>query len=750
TTETERKLAGIWSELLGIDRIGTTDDFFDLGGHSLLATRVIGRIRTTLGIDLPLAALFDQPTIRTLAALIDADNNPTATPITPTGRDRQLPLSFAQQRLWFLTQLDPDSTEYHVPVMIPLDEGTDPAAVADALTAIVERHEVLRTRIVTDADDRPYQVIDAPAPVPLDVIDTTGGDSRGIGHALITAPFDLAIGPLLRAGLLREHGNRYTLVLCMHHIVADEWSAAILRDELQAFLGQAGPRPPDLPVQYADYAVWQRQHLVGEVLDGQLAYWRRQLADPPVLELPADRPRPPIRSADGAAVTVRIPEHVTDGLRELSRARGTTMFMTLAAAYAVLLHRHTGQNDLLIGTPVANRGQAETENLIGFFVNTLALRTRFDTDPTFEELLDLVRRTALDAYDHQDLPFEQLVDELVHDRDRSRTPLIQTLFNHTTTSHDTIHGTATQPTAVKWDLSLTTAETPTTIHAALQYSTALFDDATIRAWADHLLLLLDAIVTDPGRPVSLLPVLTAGEESRLAALNDTSAEVSHTGIVDLFSRQDADRVAIVDGDRRIRYRELGEYSDSLAHGLLTQGVRPGDLVALILPRGAELITAMLAALKAGAVYLPIDVTTPPARIAQLLDDAAPVVVLTGPGSERPQTAATVLDIAAFTTGDPAASRPDLNGRAAGSSSPAGRVPLPVRSPDDPAYLIYTSGSTGTPKGVLIPHHNLTNLITTTAREYGFGPDDTWTLFHSPAFDFAVWEIWAPLLTGGRL
>ncbi|WP_146169680.1 AMP-binding protein, partial [Actinoplanes italicus] len=362
--------------------------------------------------------------------------------------------------------------------------------------------------------------------------------------------------------------------------------------------------------------------------------------------------------------------------------------------------------------------------------------------------LDLVRRTALDAYDHQDLPFEQLVDELVHDRDRSRTPLIQTLFNHTTTSDDTIHGTATQPTAVKWDLSLTTVETPTTIHAALQYSTALFDRPTVQDWADHLAVLLESVVAGPDRPVSLLPMLTGRDHGLLAALNDTAADTARISIVDLFRRQDPGRVAIVDGDRHVLYRELEQDSDRLALAIQTEGVRSGDLVALVLPRGTELITAMLAVVKAGAAYLPIDVTTPAARISRLLEEATPAAVLTS------------LDTTNVPSGGPEVPAYFRHLRTASvgfslvlrTARPATAVPNQPTAPlpDQPAYLIYTSGSTGTPKGVLIPHHNLTNLITTTAGLYGFGPDDTWTLFHSPAFDFAVWEIWAPLLTGGRL
>ncbi|WP_203737927.1 amino acid adenylation domain-containing protein, partial [Actinoplanes italicus] len=707
---TEETVAGIWADLLGLDRVGADDDFFDLGGHSLLVARVINRVRAVFGADLPVAAVFDHPTVAGLAAVIDgAGARAGQAPVERADRTGPLPLSFAQQRLWFLAELDPDSTEYHVSAIVDLPETVDTERLARAVTAVVARHEVLRTRLVAGADGVPYQVIDPPAPVPLGTVECAAGNLRAVVNGLIGERFDLTAGPLLRATLIRA-GDRRILLLAMHHVVCDEWSAGILKNEI--LLGYEGSPLPSLPVQYADYAVWQRRHLTGEVLDGQLDHWRTRLADPPVLELPADRPRPPIRSSEGAVVTVTVPATVADGLRKLSRRRGATMFMTLTAAYATLLHRHTGQDDLIIGTPVANRGQAETENLIGFFINTLALRARFDGSPTFLELLDQVRGTALDAFDNQDLPFEQLVDELVHTRDRSRTPLVQTVFGYVAA---TDAASPAEPVA-RFDVQLTVFETGDgDLLAAFEYSTALFDAATVRSWADHLLVLLAGVAADADVPVALLPILTGTDADRVAACNDTATPVVPASIVDLFAEQAAarpDQVAIIDGDRETTYAELDRNSDDLARRL---GVQPGELVALIMPRGTGLVTAMLAVLKAGAAYLPIDVTTPKARVTKLLRDADPAVVLTG------------VDV---------------------SGPPAGELRRPL--PGQAAYLIYTSGSTGTPKGVLVSHHSATVLITTSAQVYGFGPDDTWTLFHSPAFDFAVWEIWTPLLTGGRL
>ncbi|WP_203737940.1 non-ribosomal peptide synthetase, partial [Actinoplanes italicus] len=472
-TPAETTVAAIWAEALGLDRVGVDDDFFDLGGHSLLAVRVVGRIRNAFGVDVTLATLFEHPTVAGLAGKVGTGALTTAVPITPAGRDRPLPLSFGQQRLWFLAELEPSSVEYNVRTRIPLDPPVDADAVAGALTEVVARHEVLRTRIVTDGNGEPHQIVDPPAPVALAAAD----DDR---------PFELSTGPLLRAALVPSG-----LSLTMHHIVADEWSGRILRQELSALL--AGETLTPLPIQYADYAAWQRAHLTGAELDRQLGYWRRQLADPPVLELPTDRPRPPVRDINGALIEFGLPATLVTRLRALSQERGVTLFTSLLAAYTVFLRQHTGQDDVLVGTPVAGR-QHETEGLIGFFVNTLALRVRPTGDPAFTELLARTRTTVIEAYAHQDLPFEQLVDELVQVRDRSRTPLVQTVFNYVTVQD------ATPPAEIvsKFDIRLIVTETPGDgLQAAFEYSTALFDEATVRAWADHLLLLLEGVAADP-------------------------------------------------------------------------------------------------------------------------------------------------------------------------------------------------------------------------------------------------------------
>ncbi|MEV6869097.1 condensation domain-containing protein, partial [Streptosporangium subroseum] len=402
-TATEEVLAGIWADVLGLDRVGVGDGFFELGGHSLLATQVVSRVRAAFDVEVPLGALFDHPSVAELAPLIDGSAWDTlAPPIVPVGRDRPLPLSFAQQRLWFLDQLEPGSLEYNVPLALRLTGPLDAAALSAALDAIVERHEVLRTRLVP-VEGVAYQVIDPPAGLGLGVVDLTGEPdgmvrAQEMVAADAVAPFDLAVGPLFRGRLIRLGSDDHVLSLCLHHVVSDEWSANVLRRELSALYGafsrgEASPLSP-LAVQYGDFAVWQRDWLQGEVLEGQLGYWRERLGGASVLELPTDRPRPAVRSSTGASVPLEVPEATVAGLRAVTRETGATMFMTLLSAFTVLLGKYSGQDDVVVGTPIANRNRGEVEDLIGYFVNTLVLRTDLSGDPTFAEVVGRVRRES--------------------------------------------------------------------------------------------------------------------------------------------------------------------------------------------------------------------------------------------------------------------------------------------------------------------------------------------------------------------
>jgi hypothetical protein len=556
----------------------------------------------------------------------------TAPPISPAGRDQRLPLSFGQQRLWFLDQMEPGSVEYNEPIPVRLGGALDVRALGAALGAIVARHEVLRTRLVAGRDGVPYQVIDPPAAFPLPVADVSGAVhpvamARELVAADAAEAFGLATGPLIRGCLIRLAAGEDVLTLSAHHVVFDEWSAGILRRELAALYeafcaGEADPLPP-LPVQYADFAVWQRGWLTGAVLEGQLAYWREQLAGAPVLELPGDRPRPPVRSSAGAVAEFRVSAEVTARLLVVAREAGATMFMVAFAAFAVLLGRYTGLEDVVVGTPVANRNRAETEDLIGFFVNTLVLRADLSGDPAFTELLGRVRRTALDAYAHQDLPFEQLVGALVTDRDRSRHPLFQIMFNYGTPDPGGALGgdgrsagqTGNAPpeiasVAAKFDLGLTLFKEDGGLVGGIEYSTALFDAVRVERMAGHLVTVLEAVAAYPGRRLSRVPVLTSSERELLAGWNDTAADVQAVGgvheLIAARAQKCPDAVAVVCGRRWLTYGALVRRAARLAQYLRGKGVGAETIVGLCLDRSLDMVVAVLAVWLAGGAYLPLD------------------------------------------------------------------------------------------------------------------------------------------------
>ena len=778
-TPAQELLAGIWAQVLGVDRPGASDSFFDLGGHSLLATQMISRIGAVFGAEVTLADLFDQPTIAGLATVIEGTAPGVAVPpVTPAGRGQRLPLSFGQQRLWFLHQLDPGSVEYSMPSPVRLAGDLNVAALGAALGAITARHEVLRTRLVAGPDGVAHQVIDPPAPFPLPVADTSAApDPAAAATALITAdaavPFDLAAGPLIRATLIRLGAGEHILALSLHHVVSDDWSAGILRRELavlyQAFRrGEPDPLPP-LAVQYADFAIWQRRWLAGDVLEGQLTYWRQQLTGAPALELPTDRPRPPVRTTAGAMVRFSVPPQSAAGLRAVARDNGVTMFMTLLAAYAVLLGRYGGQDDVVVGSVVANRNRAETEDLIGFFVNTLVMRADLSGDPAFTGLLGRVRGMTLGAYAHQDLPFEQLVDALVTGRDRSRTPLFQASFRYAAgDSRDDkdpagqsdghggdedqrglLTGAVAGSRAVKFDLSVMLGETGGGGLAGLiQYSTALFDAATIGRLAGHLGVLLAAVAADPGRPLSGLGVLTAGEREELARWNDTPAPVAAAGGVHELAAARAavgpDVVAVTCGGVSLSYGGLEERANRLAHYLRGVGVGGESVVGLCLERGAGMVVAMLAVWKAGGAYLPLDPAYPAGRLAFMLADSHASVLV----SRRGVAAGLAGELPAgrigvITLDDPVVA-------AAVAAAPAGPPPGAAVVAGQLAYVIYTSGSTGTPKGVQVTHGGVVNLAVALRPVLGAAAGVAVLQFASFSFDAAALDVAVTLAAGATL
>ncbi|WP_344597521.1 amino acid adenylation domain-containing protein, partial [Actinomadura vinacea] len=743
-TPREEILCDLFAEVLGLPRVGIDDGFFELGGHSLLATRLIFRIRELFGAEIGLPVLFERPTV---AALAQSVEGPAPTPMTAARRDREPPLSFGQERLWFLDRLEPGSAAYNVPVPQRWTGPLDVAALSAALTALTARHEVLRTRLVTGPDGVPHQVVDPPAPFPLPVADVSDEPDPGAAaDRLVTldapAPFDLADGPLIRALLVRQDLDEHVLALSMHHVVFDEWSHRILRAELTALYeafrdGEPGPMPP-LPVQYADFAVWQREHVTGDVLESQLAYWRRQLADLPMLDLPADRPRPAVRSADGAVTSFAVPVPATEGLRAVARESGATMSMTLLAAFKVVLGRYCGTEDVVVGTAVAGRGRAEVQDLIGFFVNTLVLRTDLSGDPSFTELLGRVRRTALSAYAHQDLPFEKLADALVTVRDRSRTPLFQVMFGYSTWDGDVLApGTST----VKFDLEIRLTETDDGLTGAIEYSTALFDPATADRLAGHFVTLLQAVAAGPALPLSRLSMLAPAERDTLVRewSGDAAPVPAAAGVHELIAAQATtrpDAVAVVCGAASLSYGALVERANRLAHHLRGLGTRAETTVGLCLPRGLDMVVAVLAVWQAGGAYLPLDPDHPADRLEFMLADSGARVLVTQ--GENPVDLDTVVRL------DDAATMAELT--ASPGTAPEGAA---VR-PEQLAYLIYTSGSTGRPKGVGVGHASVVNLATVLRPVLGAAAGVRVLQFASFSFDASVLDMAVVLAAGGTL
>ncbi len=762
----EEQLAAIWAEVLGLERVGIHDNFFELGGHSLLATRVIARANSVLDVDLALRRMFETPTIAALAAEISvqraAVSDRAGTRLVRVPRDdrRPIPLSFAQQRLWLLEQLEGELVAYNIPFAARLSGPLDAESLRRALETIVHRHEPLRTTFRLQ-DGEPLQVIQPPSRFDLPLVDL--GDLPHDQHEAAVCkrrrdeaarPFDLNADPMLRASLVRLAGEEHVLLLTLHHIAADGWSIRLLWRELEvayaAYRRNEAPALGELPIQYADYAVWQRNELQKERLERLLVYWRKQLAGLEPLELPTDRPRPPRASYQGARHDFDVPRALVDQLRRLSRREGTTLNMTLLAAFQTLLARYSGQEDIAVGLPIAGRQHTELEPLIGFFVNTLVLRTDLSGQPTFRELLGRVRRVSLEAYDYQELPFEKLVEELNPERHLSRNPLFQVVFQLLEYAGDELalldleaSPLASVSDRVRFDLEIYLRAQPAgALTGTIVYSTDLFDAATIERLVGHFQTLLNAIVADPDTTIGHLPLLTDAERRQLSVdWNETRRDYPRDKCVhQLFEEQAArtpDAVALVFENQRLTYNELNARSNQLAHYLRDLGVGPEMLVGICLERSLEMIVGLLGILKAGAAYVPLDPDYPAERLGFLLQDSAVSVLLTQQRllPSLPDGPARVLCLDADKS--PFADMSDTN-------------PSPLATPDNLAYVIYTSGSTGVPKGVLVSHDNVVRLFRATQPWFNFDRHDVWTLFHSFAFDFSVWEIWGALLHGGRL
>jgi amino acid adenylation domain-containing protein/non-ribosomal peptide synthase protein (TIGR01720 family)/FkbM family methyltransferase len=758
-TPLERELAQIWSELLRVDRVGVNDDFFALGGHSLLAMQLVSRVRSSFHVELPLRELFETPTVAKLAATIErAGRTAPSPPIEPAPRDGKLPLSFAQQRLWFLDQLIPNNPFYNLPSAVRLVGPLDTDALNRTVNEVVRRHEVLRTTFDTvegQAVQNIHPSLELKVPV-ADLSSLSEGAREEELHRLATADarrlFDLKQGPLLRASLLRLDENVHAVLVAMHHIVSDGWSQGVLIRELALLYSafSAGkPSPlPELPVQYADFAFWQRNWLTGDVLEEQLSYWREQLSEVAAIRLPTDRPRPAMPSFRGARHVFFVSDRVASAVKELSGAEGATLFMTLLGAFQVLLSRYCGQEDVAVGSPIAGRNRSETEGLIGFFVNSLVLRTDLSGDPTFREVTGRAREVALAAYAHQDLPFEKLVDELQPTRDLSRDPLFQVMFalqNAPMPAVGVPSGLTLEPVHVetgtaKFDLTLAMWEWTTELRGFLEYSTDLLDGATVARMAEHLTTLLEAIARSPDAHLSELPMVTRGERLQLlqdwrGTATDHPREACVHELFETRAEAEPDKVALVFDEQQLTYGELNARANRLAHHLLSLGVGVETTVGICLERSLELVVGILGILKAGGSYVPLDADYPDERLRFMVEDCRTPVVVTQKelGEKIPEPAAGLIRV--DIDSDHIAGRSDRNPDVAVSS-------------ENLAYVMSTSGSTGVPKGVEIPHRGVVRLL--------FGVDyahldEAETLLHlsSVAFDASTFELWGALLHGAR-
>jgi amino acid adenylation domain-containing protein len=670
------------------------------------------------------------------------------------------PLSFAQQRCWFLEQFLPGTSVYNVPMALRITGPLNVDILERSLTEIVRRHEVLRATFIA-VDDDPMQVLVESARFRVPVVDLRSipqeqrqAEMERLAQEEARRPFDLARGPLYRARLFRVGEQSFVLVLTIHHIVSDGWSMGVLFRELkhlyEAYLHEKPPSLPELPIQYGDYAIWQRQWLQGERLRKQVSFWKEYLDGAPhFLELPTDRPRPRTQTFNGAIESLVLPQSLSQGLHALARKEGVTLFMVMLAALQTLLHRYTGQEDIVIGTPIAGRTRKELEGMIGFFVNTLALRGDLSGNPRFRELLWRVKESALAAYAHSDLPFEKLVEEIRPERRLSQTPLFQVMLMVQNIEMDVpqIEGLSLEllelhSGTAKFDLTISVIEKKEGLRIGFIYNTDLFDSATMVRMLGHFQILLKSIIDNPDQRIGELSLLTPTERQQLLTQwNNINVHYPKRGCLHTLFEEQVERrpeaIALTFEGEHITYQELNRRANRLAHHLRHLGVGAETLVGICAERSIEMVVGLLGILKAGGAYLPLDPTYPKDRLAFMLEDAAAPVLITQPHllQSLPEHRAKVICLAPGA--DMCESESDEN-------------PHSTTTPDNLAYVIYTSGSTGKPKGVQVTHYNVTRLMDATWEWFRFDEQDVWTLFHSYAFDFSVWELWGALLYGGRV
>ncbi|MFC5720644.1 amino acid adenylation domain-containing protein [Streptomyces gamaensis] len=761
-TPVEEEVAAIWAATLGVERVGVHDNFFELGGDSILSIQITSRMRSAFGVALSPRAMFTTPTVAGLAAAVPEGAAPDAGDVIPAvPRDGALPLSFAQQRLWFMDEYEPGGTEYLSPTGLRLRGPLDADALRAALGDLVERHESLRTTFDT-VDGRGVQIVHpaggSGVALPLDDLSALGERERAarldeLLRAETATPFDLRRGPLLRARLVRLDADDHVLSLCLHHIVTDGWSSSVIAHDLEAMYRArlAGTRAdlPELAVQYADFAVWQREHLSGERAEEQIAYWRERLAGVPPLELPTDRRRPAVATKNGAIVDFRIPEDVTARLKELAKDHDATLFMALIAACQLLFARYSDQDDIAVGTVTSGRDRAELEPLVGFFVNTLVVRSTVDERESFASFLGRVRESVVDAFAHQDVPFERLVEALAPERDPSRSPLFQAMvvLQNTPTAPTALQGLrieefALPATSANFDVTVQFEEVDGGLAAGLQYNTDLFDAATARRMTAHLRALLASLAAAPEAPMSGRDWLPAEERQRMLDGWNTTARPLPACLraEERFAewvRRTPDAPAVVDGEHVLSYAELDARANQLAHHLIEHGVGPDVLVGVCARRSPEIVVAALAALKAGGAYVPLDPDYPAERLAQMFAGTrAPVLLTQRELVDRlPATDAAIVCL--DTDWPEIAHKPRT-------------APEHTGDADALAYVVHTSGSTGRPKGVMIQHRSLCNLVDDFVAKFRMGPGDRLLQHLSFSFDGGVSDIFCTLLSGATM
>ncbi len=753
--EAEEKLAAIWQEILEVDQVGIHDDFFVLGGHSLLAIRLISAIRKELAVELPISDIFDYPTIAALVAQLEGQSSNILPPITSLHpRPQHIPLSFSQERLWFIHQLD-GSVQYHVPSVLRLKGELNNAALSVALQSIVDRHEVLRT-VIRVENGQPFQSIMQPGKWQLNSIDGSAYDQnqlRDLVKDLLNKPFDLSSDHMLRAALIKVADKEHVLAVTMHHIASDGWSTSILVKEVvelyKSYLEKKPAKLNPLKIQYADYAIWQRTYLQGEVLDKKLGYWKQKLEGVTPLQLPTDYTRPAIQSSRGAVSTFRFGKELYTQLQLLSQQQGATLFMTLLSAFKILLHHYSGQKDICVGTAIAGRQQQEVEELIGFFINTLALRTIVNGGDTFNEMLAQVKATTLEAYDNQEVPFEKVVDTVVKERDMSRSPLFQVVFalQNTPAVPDLLLGDVVlsrepfSQDTTKFDISVVMIETSDGLQGSFQYCTDLFSEESVNRMISHFTNLVKSIATDPQQKIGAMPMLTIAEEQQLlTGFNKMPIEFQgEQTILDLFEEAVAKRpqaIAVVFEQQQLSYKELDERSNQLAHYLRNKGVNNETLVPICMHRCPEMIIGMLGILKAGGAYVPIDPAYPGERVKYMMDDTAASCAISRADIKLPAMGG--IEIIRIDVDWPAISQQPLT------------KPEDKPTPCQLVYVIYTSGSTGQPKGVMIEHRNLMNLVSWHNHEYKVSGTSRATAMAGVGFDAFGWEVWPYLSAGASL